>query len=179
MQTQRTVSLMLEALAPCARRSPRTLRPVTSPCFTSTSQPLRRQYATHRDRVHPSSAPSSSSSSKAGSSNIHGSTTRSAFEGADTVGPFPLGVGSSGRGGVWRPWKELGVGAKLGRTVKQSANLGIILLGGGLFVVLTLSLTTELFASNSPGVLYSGAVDKIRASDAVSGAPTCSQGHKD
>lgn len=56
----------------------------------------------------------------------------------------------------------------MGRTARQSANLGIILLGGGLFVVLTLSLTTELFASNSPSVLYSQAVDMIRASDAVS-----------
>lgn len=168
MRSQRTVTVLLEALAPCARPALRPLRPVTSSHFASTSAPLRRQYATHRDRAHPSSAPSSSSSSRAGGSTIHGSTTRSAFEGAETVGPFPLGVGSSGRGGIWRPWKELGVGGKLGRTVKQSANLGIILLGGGLFVVLTLSLTTELFASNSPGVLYSGAVDKIRASDAVS-----------
>jgi len=34
-------------------------------------------------------------------------------------------------------------------------------------VVLALSLTTELFAKNSPSVLYSSAVDMIRASDAV------------
>lgn len=34
-------------------------------------------------------------------------------------------------------------------------------------VVLTFALTTELFATNSPSVLYSQAVDKIRASDAV------------
>jgi len=60
---------------------------------------------------------------------------------------------------------------QVGRTVKQSANLGIILLGGGLFVVLTLSLTTELFAKNSPSVLYSQAVDLIRSSDAVSLVP--------
>jgi len=35
-------------------------------------------------------------------------------------------------------------------------------------VLLTFALTTELFATNSPSVLYSQAVDKIRASDAVS-----------
>ena len=136
----------------------------------------RRQYATHQDRKpNPASSP-------AGSGNVYGQTSRSAFEGSETVGPFPLGVGSSGRSQVWKPWKELGVGGKrespgacqrselmqVGRTVKQSANLGIILLGGGLFVVLTLSLTTELFAKNSPSVLYSQAVDLIRSSDAVS-----------
>lgn len=58
----------------------------------------------------------------------------------------------------------------VGRTVRQSGNLGIILFGSGLLIVLTLSLTTELFATNSPGVLYSQAVDKIRKSDAV-GSP--------
>ena len=56
----------------------------------------------------------------------------------------------------------------VGRTVRQTGNLGVIIFGGGLFVLLTLSLTTELFARNSPSVLYSQAVDKIRASDAVS-----------
>ena len=34
-------------------------------------------------------------------------------------------------------------------------------------MLLTFALTTELFATNSPSVLYSQAVDKIRASDAV------------
>ena len=51
---------------------------------------------------------------------------------------------------------------------RQTGNLGVILVGGTLFVVLAFALTTELFATNSPSVLYSHAVDLIRASDAVS-----------
>lgn len=54
------------------------------------------------------------------------------------------------------------------RTSQQTGNLGVVLFGGGLFVILALALTTELFAKNSPSVLYSAAVDMIRDSDAVS-----------
>lgn len=53
------------------------------------------------------------------------------------------------------------------RTTAQTGNLTVILIGGGLFVILAIALTTELFAKNSPSVLYSQAVDMIRSSDAV------------
>lgn len=55
---------------------------------------------------------------------------------------------------------------------RQTGNLGVILVGGTLFVVLAFALTTELFATNSPSVLYSHAVDLIRASDAVRPLPS-------
>jgi import inner membrane translocase subunit TIM21 len=54
------------------------------------------------------------------------------------------------------------------RTTQQTGNLSVILVGGGLFVILAFALTTELFAKNSPSVLYAQAVDMIRASDTVS-----------
>ena len=54
------------------------------------------------------------------------------------------------------------------RTVRQSGNLLVVLLGGGLFVVLALALSTELFAKNSPAVLYSECIDMIRDTDALS-----------
>lgn len=54
------------------------------------------------------------------------------------------------------------------RTVRQSGNLLVVLFGGGLFVILTLALTTELFAKNSPAVLYSECIDLIRDTDALS-----------
>ena len=57
------------------------------------------------------------------------------------------------------------------RTTRQTGNLGVILVGGTLFAILTFALTTELFAKNSPSVLYSAAVDTIRESDAVSPLP--------
>ncbi|KAK4683614.1 hypothetical protein P7C73_g6624, partial [Tremellales sp. Uapishka_1] len=94
-------------------------------------------------------------------------SSTSNLRGQDTVGPFPLGVGASGRNKTWKSWSELGVGGKVARTTAQTGNLTVILIGGTLFVVLTFALTTELFAKNSPSVLYSQAVDMIRASDAV------------
>lgn len=53
------------------------------------------------------------------------------------------------------------------RTVRQSGNLIVVIVGVGLFVILTIALTTELFAKNSPSVLYSQCIDMIRDSDAV------------
>ncbi|KAK1927509.1 hypothetical protein DB88DRAFT_478267 [Papiliotrema laurentii] len=154
MRGQRFISVIVSTTPRCPRHATALPR-YFPPTFTSST----RSYATHRESPRASASGSSSS--------IHGQTSKSAFDGAETVGPFPLGVGPSGRSKTWKPWKELNVSGKLGRATRQSANLGIILLGGGLFVVLTLSLTTELFASNSPSVLYSSAVDLIRASDAL------------
>ncbi|ORY24387.1 hypothetical protein BCR39DRAFT_547029 [Naematelia encephala] len=113
-----------------------------------------RLYATHRELPN-LDTPSSSSS-----------TFRDP-KGRDSVGPFPLGVGPSGRSKAWRPWGQLGIGGKLVRTTQQTGNLTVILIGGALLVILTFALTTELFAPNSPSVLYSAAVDLIRASDAL------------
>ncbi|KAK8861572.1 hypothetical protein IAR55_002394 [Kwoniella newhampshirensis] len=138
-----------------------------------------RTYATHR------SAPSSSSSASGPQSGSQDAQSRAeatsdllnrlgstasrtaAGGGQDSVGPFPLGVGPSGRRKVWKRWSDLGLGGKLVRTTQQTGNLTVILVGGALFVILTVALTTELFAKNSPSVLYSQAVDMIRASDAL------------
>ncbi|WVQ79121.1 hypothetical protein IAT38_001216 [Cryptococcus sp. DSM 104549] len=96
-----------------------------------------------------------------------GSAAREGAAGRDRVGPFPLGVGPNGRSKAWKSWKELGIGGKLIRTTQQTGNLAVILVGGALCVMLTFALTSELFAKNSPSVLYSQAVDLIRASDAL------------
>lgn len=53
------------------------------------------------------------------------------------------------------------------RTTQQMGNLTIILVGVGLLVILSIALSTELFAKNSPSVLYSQCIDMIRDSDAV------------
>ncbi|KAK6907355.1 hypothetical protein L486_03924 [Kwoniella mangroviensis CBS 10435] len=126
--------------------------------------PFIRTYATHKSASNPS--PSSSADATADLLRNSGAARRAA-EGPESVGPFPLGVGASGRRKTWRSWSELGIGGKLVRTTQQTGNLAVILIGGTLFVILTLSLTTELFATNSPSVLYSKAVDMIRDSDAL------------
>ncbi|WWC60303.1 uncharacterized protein I303_102872 [Kwoniella dejecticola CBS 10117] len=125
-----------------------------------------RSYATHKSATDASSSSHGNSDATADLLRNAGAA-RKATEGQDSVGPFPLGVGASGRRKTWRSWKELGVGGKLVRTTQQTGNLAVILVGGTLFVILTLSLTTELFAKNSPSVLYFKAVDMIRDSDAL------------
>ncbi|WRT65698.1 uncharacterized protein IL334_002644 [Kwoniella shivajii] len=122
-----------------------------------------RTYATHKSTKHPTSTSEATSELLRNG----GSARRATEGGPETVGPFPLGVGASGRRKAWRPWGELGIGGKLVRSTQQTGNLAVILVGGTLFVILTLALTTELFAKNSPSVLYSQAVDMIRDSDAL------------
>ena len=125
-----------------------------------------RFYATHKDNASTSSSSASQSDLFARlQSQARLETSQDAHE---TVGPFPLGVGPSGRRKAWRRWSDLNIGGKLVRAGQQTGNLGVILVGGGLLVVLTIALTTELFAKNSPSVLYSQAVDRIRQSGAVS-----------
>lgn len=167
--------------------------------------PFRRSLATHSDRPFPNPNPGASSSSSSGPSapsteellrRLDAEARRrgkTGFEGQEAVGPFPLGVGPSGRSKGWKRWSELGIGGKgiydlavlipenrwmmpglvtderiVVRAGRQTGNLSVIVVGGALFVILAFALSTELFAKNSPSVLYSQAVDIIRASDAVS-----------
>jgi hypothetical protein len=178
----RLITLVVEPVSHQAGPS-KLSRPALAPTLAQL-----RSYATHKEA--PRKNGPSASATAAQEAYVYGTTTgprvKSTFEGTERVGPFPLGVGSSGRDQTWKSWRELTLGGKreyiplngwhgqvadmgvVGRTVRQSGNLGIILFGSGLLIVLTLSLTTELFATNSPGVLYSQAVDKIRKSNAVS-----------
>lgn len=86
-----------------------------------------RAYATHSDRIPPSAPGSSSPGAGAGQNATTDSTAEllrrleaesrrqggsTGFGGRESVGPFPLGVGPSGRRKMWRPWRELGVSGK-------------------------------------------------------------------
>lgn len=80
-----------------------------------------RGFATHSDRVPPSGSSSSSQNATTDSTaellrRLEAESRKqggaSGFGGRDSVGPFPLGVGPSGRKKVWRPWGELGVRGK-------------------------------------------------------------------
>jgi hypothetical protein len=87
----------------------------------------KRTYATHSDRVPPSSGPSQNANATTtadllrrleAESRRRGGAT--GFGGRENVGPFPLGVGASGRKKMWRPWKELGVSGKCESTFSQA-----------------------------------------------------------
>ncbi|KAH9487090.1 Mitochondrial import inner membrane translocase subunit tim21 [Psilocybe cubensis] len=84
----------------------------------------------------------------------------------DTVGPFQLGLSQQAlrKGEKIPKWSELSTGGKVLRTTARTSNLGVILLGAGLSVLLVYSLTTELFSKNSPTVLYGDACEKIEKS---------------
>lgn len=67
--------------------------------------PFFRTFATHRD--HPTTSSTSHLDPRA-------SLGASTMDGRERVGPFPLGVGPSGRNKTWKTWRELGLGGKCG-----------------------------------------------------------------
>lgn len=53
------------------------------------------------------------------------------------------------------------------RTTARTTNFTVILIGAGLSAVLVYALASELFAKNSPTVLYGNACERIRVSPLV------------
>lgn len=77
-------------------------------------------------------------------------------------------VGPSRRSGEKvKSWSELSTGGKAVRAAARTSNLAVILVGAGLSVMLVYALTSELFSTNSPTVLYGQACEKIKASPKV------------
>ena len=120
-----------------------------------------RAYATHSDRVPPSNSGPSTAGQNAttdstaellrrleAESRRQGGST--GFGGRESVGPFPLGVGPSGRRKMWRPWRELGVSGKCTSILE----VGVELMGqcGGrhskLGIWLSLSLEVDYLSSS-------------------------------
>ncbi|CEL52390.1 hypothetical protein RSOLAG1IB_00931 [Rhizoctonia solani AG-1 IB] len=82
-----------------------------------------------------------------------------------SVGPFQLGISPEAmKGPKVKPWRELSTGGKAMRVTARASNLTVILLGAGLSAVLVYALATELFAKNSPTVIYGESCDRIRSS---------------
>lgn len=86
-----------------------------------------------------------------------------------SVGPFPLGVypGTTTTTTQPKKWSELSTGGKFVRGTARTSNLTVILFGGALSCVLAYALATELFARNSPTVLYADACTRIESSTEV------------
>jgi len=122
---------------------------------------MMRRLATHRDHPSTSSFLSDqldrSTNRGASSSTSHGS-----------VGPFQLGTGTHSMHATKpKRWSELTAGGKVMRGTARTTNLTVILLGGTLSCVLAYALATELFAKNSPSVLYDDACHRIQSSQEV------------
>ncbi|KIO18179.1 hypothetical protein M407DRAFT_84219 [Tulasnella calospora MUT 4182] len=161
-------------------RSPqhRLLRPLFSPNHPlrySSERPsklpaaeCRRHLATHRESPA-SSLLSQFPNSHGGGSPSSSSNTRSGFAGgADTLGPFPLGIRNPNDAkGKQKSWRELSTSGKVARGTARTTNLTVILIGGAFTCVLAYALATELFAKNSPTRLYDDACQKLNASPEV------------
>lgn len=85
----------------------------------------------------------------------------------DTVGPFQLGLSQPAAQEGVKPWSQLNAGGKAMRATARTTNLTVVLLGAGLSAILLYCLTTELFSTNSPTVLYNDACERITASPRV------------
>lgn len=86
--------------------------PVASSSRSTT--PIIRLFATHTERPNTNSPPPSTEDllrRLEAQSRLKGQTG-SGFTGQESVGPFPLGVGASGRSRGWKSWRELGIGGK-------------------------------------------------------------------
>jgi len=75
-----------------------------------------------------------------------------------------MGVGEK----PMKKWSELDGKGKVLRTTQRTTNLTVILLGAGLTAILAYALSSELFARNSPTVLYGEACKRIQVSEEIS-----------
>ncbi|TCD70670.1 hypothetical protein EIP91_002394 [Steccherinum ochraceum] len=117
-----------------------------------------RTFATHRDPTATSSLLSNALDQK-----------QRASQRDDSVGPFQLGlIPPTPRDDVKvKKWSELSTSGKVLRSTARTSNLVVILFGAGLSAVLLYALTSEMFSSNSPTVLYGKACDMIKSSPRV------------
>lgn len=69
--------------------------------------------------------------------------------------------------GQGKSWSQLKTGQKVARATVQSTRTLLILGGGALTFVLVYALTSELFAKNSPTVIYADACRRVQNSAAI------------
>ncbi|CBQ71842.1 conserved hypothetical protein [Sporisorium reilianum SRZ2] len=132
-------------------------------------------------RASASSSNSSSSLSEAQPRPRFNATAEAALDAASGSrgGGIPLGMAglTAGGGGFssqptlvdraigqGKPWSQLKTGQKVARATVQSSRTMLIFGGGALTFVLIYALTSELFAKNSPTVIYSDACKRVQNS---------------
>ncbi|KAJ1028676.1 hypothetical protein NDA16_001842 [Ustilago loliicola] len=137
------------------------------------------------DELRASSSSSSSSSlSEAQPRPRFNATAEAALDAASGSrgGGIPLGMAglSVGGGGFdskptlidratgqGKPWSKLKTGQKVARATVQSSRTMLIFGGGALTFVLVYALTSELFAKNSPTVIYADACKRVQNSSGI------------
>ncbi|TRM60142.1 TIM21-domain-containing protein [Schizophyllum amplum] len=127
---------------------------------------FRRRYATQRDGLNTSNQDGLNMSTASSFSQTLDQRQRARTR-RDTVGPFQLGLSQPAAQEGVKPWSQLNAGGKAMRATARTTNLTVVLLGAGLSAILLYCLTTELFSTNSPTVLYNDACERITASPRV------------
>ncbi|EPQ28909.1 uncharacterized protein PFL1_03710 [Pseudozyma flocculosa PF-1] len=94
--------------------------------------------------------------------------------GAMPLGMAGLSVGAGSQGGLidrWtgsgKRWKDLKGGQKVARATVQSSRTVLIFGGAALTFVLVYALSTELFAKNSPTVVFGDACKRVQTSPEI------------
>ncbi|KZT61341.1 hypothetical protein CALCODRAFT_464426, partial [Calocera cornea HHB12733] len=120
-----------------------------------------RPFATHRD-PYPTTTPPPPTPSPSLLSQL---PPRSE---TNNVGPFALQLDRSPKTSEdAKPWSQLSAAQRVKRTTARTTNFGVILAGAGLSAVIIYALATELFARNSPTVLYGEICEKLKASELI------------
>ncbi|KAE8229169.1 hypothetical protein CF326_g5866 [Tilletia indica] len=83
-----------------------------------------------------------------------------------------LGAADSGRPSLLdkltaegKPWKELGSGQKVARGTRYTTRFLLVIAGGTFTLAVVYTLATELFAPNSPTVIYADAIRRVKRHD--------------
>lgn len=132
------------------------------------------------DELRASSTSSSPSSLSAAQAQPRfNATAQAALDAASSSrsGGVPLGMAALGGGGFsseptlidratgqGKPWSQLKTGQKVARATVQTSRTVLILGGGALTFVLIYALSSELFAKNSPTVIYADACKRVQNS---------------
>ncbi|KZP00837.1 hypothetical protein CALVIDRAFT_215039 [Calocera viscosa TUFC12733] len=124
-------------------------------------KPRARCFATHRD-PYPTTTPPPPTGSPSLLSQLGPRSE------TNNVGPFALQLDRSpGKSEDTKPWSQLSAAQKVKRTTARTTNFGVILAGAGLSAVIIYALATELFARNSPTVLYGDICEKLKESPLI------------
>ncbi|KAK0546192.1 hypothetical protein OC845_004712 [Tilletia horrida] len=66
-----------------------------------------------------------------------------------------------------KPWKQLNTGQKVARSTRYSTRFFLVLAGGTFTLAVIYTLGTELFAPNSPTVIYADAIRRVKKHDST------------
>ncbi|EJU01037.1 hypothetical protein DACRYDRAFT_116871 [Dacryopinax primogenitus] len=119
-----------------------------------------RFYATHRDAYPTSTPPPTGTPSLLSQLPSRSDTSN--------VGPFALQLDRSPASSEdTKPWSQLNAAQRVRRTTARTTNFSVIIAGAGLSAIIVYALATELFARNSPTVLYGEICEKLKASSLI------------